>query len=365
MVVSLDEASRTVIALDRTRLQTGRELRGFSQTALARNAGITAAAISQFENGHARPTPSTLLKISHALDLPLGYFARRPGAPVATEPAPFFRSLRSTTVGERRRASALVGLVHELVHAVEQHVALPAPDAPANKATDDDGIEQAAVDAREHLRLDPHAPIPDVALALERHGIVTARFHVDGHQMDAFSVGYPDRPVVVLGADKGQRDRSRFDAAHELGHLVLHEPRHAGTKEAEGQAHRFAAAFLMPADAIRDDLPARADWDRLAELKRTWQVSIAALLKRAQTLGTMSPTAYTQAMKTMSARGWRKREPVDLGPAERPVLLARALEVAAAHGVSLEDLVAEHGLPLHDVRKVLQHIVDPRPKVEL
>lgn len=363
--MSIDEAGRTVVALDRTRLQAGRELRGLSQTALARDAGITAAAISQFENGHSRPTPSTLLKISHALDLPLGYFARRPGAPAAAQPVPFFRSLRSTAVGERKRATALVGLVHELVQAVEQHVALPAADAPPNKPTADAGVEQAAAAAREHLRLDPHAPVPDVVLALERRGIVTARFHVDGHHMDAFSVAYADRPVVVLGADKGQRDRSRFDAAHELGHLVLHKPEHACTKEAEGQAHRFAAAFLMPDDAIRGDLPAHADWHRLAELKRTWQVSIAALLKRAQTLGTMSPNVYTQAMKTMSARGWRRREPVDLGPAESPVLLARALEVAAAHGVTLEDLVAVHGLPLHDVRKILQHSMDPRPKVEL
>jgi Zn-dependent peptidase ImmA (M78 family)/transcriptional regulator with XRE-family HTH domain len=364
--VSLDEASRIVIALDRARLQAGRELRGLSQTALAREAGITAAAVSQFENGHSRPTPSTLLKVSHALELPLAYFARRPGSTAGEAPAAFFRSLRSTSAAERRRATALVGLVHELVHAVEQHVALPPADAPGTApANDDDDVERAASGAREHFGLDPHAPVPDVVRALERHGIVTARFRVDGHQMDAFSVDYRDRPIVVLGADKGHRDRSRFDAAHELGHLVLHGPEHAGTKEAENQAHRFAAAFLMPADAIRDELPRRADWEQLGQLKRKWEVSLAALLKRAQTLGKMDPTAYTQAMKTMSARGWRKREPVDLGPAEKPVLLAKALEVAAAHGVTLDALAAEHGLPLHDLRKVLQHSLDPRPRVEL
>ncbi len=364
--MSLDEAGRTAITLDRARLQAGRELRGLSQTALAREAGITAAAISQFENGHSRPTPATLLKLSHALELPLAYFARHHGHVVGEPPAAFFRSLRSTSAAERRRATALVGLVHELVHAVEQHVALPPADAPENHPVHDDaGIDRAAADAREQLDLDPHAPVPDVVRSMERHGIVTARFRVEGHQMDAFSIDYPDRPVVVLGADKGHRDRSRFDAAHELGHLVLHGPEHAGTKEAENQAHRFAAAFLMPADAIRNDLPRRADWERLAHLKREWGVSIAALLKRAQTLGKMDSTAYTQAMKTLSARGWRKREPVDLGPAEKPVLLTKALEVAASHGVTLDDLAAEHGLPLHDLRKVLEQTLDPRPRVEL
>lgn len=364
--MSLDEAGRTVIALDRARLQAGRELRGLSQTGLAREAGISAAAVSQFENGHSRPTPATLLKVSHALDLPLGYFARRPGLGAAELPAAFFRSLRSTSAAERRRATALVGLVHELVQALEQHVALPPADAPESRtAHGDDGLEQAAAEAREHLSLAAHGPVLDVVRAIERRGVVVARFRVEGPQMDAFSVKYPDRPVVVLGADKGHRDRSRFDAAHELGHLILHRPEEAGTKEAETQAHKFAAAFLMPADAIYDDLPQRADWERLASLKREWGVSIAALLKRAQTLGRMSPTNYTQAMKTLSARGWRRHEPVDLGPAEQPILLMKALQVAEAHGITLADLATAHGLPLHDLRKVLEQSFDPRPRVEL
>jgi Zn-dependent peptidase ImmA (M78 family)/transcriptional regulator with XRE-family HTH domain len=361
--VSVEEASRTVVALDRARLQAGRELRGKSQTALARDAGVTAAAISQFENGHARPAPATLLKISSALDLPVGYFARRAGAHDA--PEAYFRSLRSTSATERRRAAALVGLVHELVHAVEEHVALPPVDLPENtSAADDDEVEAAAAAAREHLGLDATSPVPDVLRLLEKHGVVAARFRVDAEKMDAFSVAYPDRPIVVLGADKGHRDRSRFDAAHELGHLVMHGPDQAGTKEAEAQAHKFAAAFLLPADGIRHDLPARVDWECLIVLKRKWEVSLAALLMRARTLGAMTPETYTQAMKTMSARRWRKDEPGPLGPPEKPVLLATAIEVAQQHGVTLDDLAAERGLPVRDLRSILLPSLDPRPRVE-
>lgn len=362
--MSLEEAGRVAIYLDRARLQTGRELRGKSQTALARDAGVTAAAISQFENGHSRPSSNTLLKISSALDLPPAYFARRAGAP-AEAPAAFFRSLRSTSATDRRRAAALVGLVHELVLAVEQHVALPTVDTPEPTPVDDDHVEDVAARAREHFRLDPHAPIPDVIRVLERHGIVTARFRVDAAKMDAFSVAYPDRPIVVLGADKGHRDRSRFDASHELGHFLLHGPEDVATKSAEGQAHKFAAAFLMPADAIAPELPSQPDWPRLVELKQTWQVSIAALLKRAQTLGVMEASVYTQAMKTMSARNWRKIEPGDLGQPEKPLLLAKALDVAQAHGFTLDHLAAEHGLPVRDLRSILLPSLDPRPRVDL
>ncbi len=58
----------------------------------------------------------------------------------------------------------------------------------------------------------------------------------------------------MLGADKNDRARSRFDLAHELGHLVR-GGQIWGAKEVERQAHAFAAAFLMPAEDIRDDLP--------------------------------------------------------------------------------------------------------------
>lgn len=363
--MSTDEAARVVVDLDRSRLQAGRELRGLSQVALARDTGVTAAAISQFEKGHARPSAQTLVRLGGALQLPLSYFARRAGGASRTPP-PFFRSLRSTSAGERRRAAALVGLVHELVNAIEEHVALPECDLPPRaSATDQHHVEQSAAAARLHLGLHASEPVPDVVRALERRGIITARFKVDAIKMDAFSVAYPSRPVVVLGSDKGHRDRSRFDAAHELGHLVLHGPDDAGTKSAENQAHQFAAAFLMPADAIRDELPHRADWERLIVLKREWGVSIAALLRRALNLGVMDQATYTQAMKTMSARGWRTVEPGNLGPAEQPMLLAKALGVAGAHDVTLRSLAEKHGLPLADLQAIIQPLVDPRPAVHI
>jgi Zn-dependent peptidase ImmA (M78 family)/transcriptional regulator with XRE-family HTH domain len=363
--VDIEAAGRIAITLDRNRLQAGRELRAKSQTALARDAGVSAAAISQFENGHARPAPATLIKIAAALALPLAYFARRPGTPEAP-PEPFFRSLRSTTAGERRRATALVGLVHELVLALEDHVDLPPVDMPEKTpAADDNVVDRAAARAREHMGLGHDGPVPSVVLALERHGVVTARFKVDADEMDAFSVEYSDRPVVVLGSDKGVRDRSRFDAAHELAHLCLHGPDDAGTKSAESQAHRFAAAFLMPADAIADQLPRKPDWELLISLKQEWHVSIGALLIRARTLGRMDPETYVRAMKTISARGWRNQEPGDLGAPERPALLAKALRVAEDNGITLDGLAEKHGLPVHDLRTILRPSLDPRPRVQI
>lgn len=62
----------------------------------------------------------------------------------------------------------------------------------------------------------------------------------------------------------------RFDAAHELGHLVLHPDTEPGSKIVEQQAHAFASEFLMPAAEITHQLPRRIDWPTLHDLKQHW-----------------------------------------------------------------------------------------------
>jgi Zn-dependent peptidase ImmA (M78 family) len=169
-------------------------------------------------------------------------------------------------------------------------------------------------------------PIPNVVGLLESHGVVVTRLPLASTDVDAFSLPFSDRPIVVLGAEKNDRARSRFDAAHELGHLVMHGEQLWGLPEVERQAHRFAAAFLMPRRDIADQLPDRTDWPRFFSLKRQWQVSLAALLMRARALGRMAEGDYLTAVKAASARGWRRVEPVPLGRPEQPQLLQALLQ---------------------------------------
>jgi len=363
------DASDIATLFDRTRLRMARELRGYSQVELAREVGtVTPASLSQFENGHARPAAPTLRRLSVALGVPLAFFAT-PARSVPAEPVNgFFRSLRSTAPRDRHRALAYVQLAHELTLELEKFVKLPEVNLPrtdlSKRVATRKDIAAAANKVRERWSIPP-GPIDDLVRTLERHGIVTTRFCVGMDDVDAFSVAFPVRPIIALGADKGYRDRSRFDAAHELGHLVMHSAGQIGSKAIESEADQFAAEFLMPEDDIRSELPVRADWPVLIRLKAKWHVSIASLIVRAKTLQVMDERAYGQAWKTLSARGWRKREPGDLGPPESPILLRRALQVATETGVTLEALIERARLPEGDIRIILGHIHDPRPRVEL
>jgi Zn-dependent peptidase ImmA (M78 family)/DNA-binding XRE family transcriptional regulator len=354
---------------DRSRLRMARELRGLTQVQLAREAGsVTSASVSQFENGHARPATSTLRRLSVALRVPLSFFAAPTRLPAQEQVNGFFRSLRSTSPRDRQQALAYVQLARELALELEKFVALPELDLPrfpvdAEREFYSAEIEEIASQVRDHWKI-PDGPIENMARLLEKSGIVVIRFRVSTEKVDAFCVDFPDRPVVALGADKGLRDRSRFDAAHELGHLVMHGAGQVGDKVAERQANEFAAAFLMPAGDIKPELPSRLDWPTLLRLKTRWHVSIAALLVRAKTLDVMDEHTYAQAWKALSARGWRKVEPGNLGNPEVPVLLQRAVELTKKNGFTFEEFISHSGLPEADIRTLLNRDIEERPRVE-
>ena len=125
---------------------------------LLRQAGdpISAPALSQLERGVNRPSAATLTALASALEFPISYFAARRGAGGADEPEPvgYFRSLRSTSVRDRKRALGHVFLLHDLVAAIEDRLRLPAINLPTNLTAPSstvEGIKSIAADARRHL----------------------------------------------------------------------------------------------------------------------------------------------------------------------------------------------------------------------
>lgn len=374
MATDVDAAALVRIAAltDPGRVRRARESHRLTQAQLAGQLeaaghGISAPALSQIERGVTRPSPETLVALASVLDHPVRFFARRAvptGGSDDADTGGFFRSLRATSARDRRCALANAFLMHDLVVAIEQHVRLPEVEVPRLGTSQP---AEAAAQVRRAWGMDG-GPVPHVVRELERHGVVVVRLAHAGEKVDAFSVNFPNRPVVVLGNDKGKRDRSRFDASHELGHLVLHDhPDHEGT-DVEAEAHAFAAEFLMPADVIEGELRAeRLTWSRLLDLKLRWGTSIAALVRRARDVDVISQGKYTNFMKAISARGWRKEEPgdQDLGPPEASAVLDIIEDYFRKQNISLDRIAEEAGLPLRPLRAIIEASRDPRPRLRL
>lgn len=353
-----------------SRLTQARRMLAITRAELARRADLSAAAISQYESGAVRPRPSTLAQLALVLNVPIE-FLTEPGAPEAVPAVDtsFFRSLRRTTQRDRERAVAYAGLLSQLVAALERRVTLPAftpiPDLALDPDADQEAAEVAARTVRERWDLGDQ-PVANVVRLLERRGVIVARLPLGSHDVDAFSWAGGPRPLVLLGDEKQNFERSRFDAAHELAHVLLHaadpEPAHP---QMERQAHRFSGAVLIPAEALADAWPTRRwDWSQLVRTKERWGISMAAQLLRGRDLGLISPATYQSKMKYMSRMGWRRTEPGSQRPPEQPDLLNQAIGLLEQNGISLDE-VSEEARLLGREALLERLCLSPRPPLRL
>ena len=346
------------------RLGQARMARGMKMVDLAAMVGVTPAAIGQYEAGHIKPSGEVLGRLAVALGFPVTFFeAGRPMSSMSADLA-HFRRLRSVTTSARNRQIARLALLEELVARIEQDVELPVVDIPVVSLEDGDRreIESLAELVRTRWGLED-GPLVNVIALLESKGCVVVRLVSADEGIDAYSRWSGPRPVVVLTLDKNDAARSNFDAAHELGHLVMHQDAEPGSRPAEEQAHMFAAAFLMPATAIRPELPTRFDLPAFIALKQRWRVSIQALLYRARVLGTVSEAAYKRAMMKISMWGWRTGEPSSITDIEEPYVLAAAVALLRDdRGMDAAALAREMSIP-RDLMDAF--VLEARPRLRV
>ncbi|WP_152275358.1 helix-turn-helix domain-containing protein [Arthrobacter koreensis] len=341
------------------RLRLARFRAGLTIKDLAERVGVTHSAISQYETGRTRPTSVTLSKLAMATGVTPGFFRfdRRPVSSGGLD-GTHFRSLRSTTKTVRSTAWAWSELALDVSDVLERYVRFPPVDLPEKSLTSGEDIVEAAGMLRDHWKL-PEGPVGSLVRHMEAHGILVTRAPTAAEGVDAFSHFQGRRPIVVLGPQDKDAGRSRFDAAHELGHLICHPEADPGGSQ-EQQAHAFAAELLMPHQHMIDLLPRRFDLGAYARLKHEWGVSIAALLYRAKTLSVISDAAYRRAVVTMNKNYGRKDEPFPLPRTEQPKLLRSAISLITSTGRSVADLANEISISLQDLNSIAGGL-DSRP----
>ena len=348
--------SGTMPDFDGERLSLARRLARKPRTTLAQEVGVSAAAITQFERRQAKPTRAVAAQLALALGTPLEFFQEGLRVPRIPVESAHFRSLRSTPALSRDRALAFAELGAAVVSVFEAYLDFPAlsfsthlVDGTVNSAR----IAEIARETRREMNIGV-GPVPHVVRALEAAGVIvlTMPTYIDSREVDAFSTDTGGRPLVLLSPGKSDRARSRFDAAHELGHLVMHPDVEPGSKIVEEQAQTFASQFLAPDDELVSDLPPRLDWNRLLEAKAKWKISLRALAFRAHRLGVWSDATYTRANKQLSYEGNPERG--ELGPREQPVAVGKAMQILAEAGYSADYLAASSRLPIASLDEIVR-----------
>ena len=110
-------------------------------------------------------------------------------------------------------------------------------------------------------------------------------------------------------------------------------------KERERQANKFASSFLLPRDTFLADCrkyPTELEYYR--NLKNDWEVSIQAMIFRANDLDVISNNQYQYLMRQVSSRGWRKKEPGDYPYTLNENIFKMAIKLLLDNDYSKEDI---------------------------
>lgn len=341
-----------------TRLTIARKRCLLTKKALAERIGVAPITILRCEQGESEPSPDSVRSLSKALDFPQEFFF----GPDLDEPlseVTSFRSQTSMTAALRDAALAAGSIGFLISDWVEKRFNLPVDQLPDLSGQ---GPEEAARALREQWGLGER-PISSMLNLLEAKGIRTFSLAENTTTVNAYSLWRGNIPYVFLNTYKSA-ECGRFDAAHELGHLVLHQDGKSRGREAEDQANAFASSFLMPKADVVACLPRGVmGLHHIITAKTRWKVSAAALAHRLNRLGLISDWKYRDYCIEMSRLGYFKREPQGI-QRERSLVWDKVLKALWAEQTTQDDIARELHIPVSELSSLVFGIVNPENELD-
>ncbi|AHD02286.1 helix-turn-helix domain-containing protein [Leisingera methylohalidivorans] len=340
------------------RLRMARFRRKLSGKGLAEAAGLTPVTVSKAENGH-QPDEATVQKLADALEYPIDFFFMEPPETLETK-AVSFRSLKKMSAAERNASLAAGSIGIAFYDWIEKHFNLPLPDL-IDLSKERDRPEVAARLLRQHWGLGDR-PIGSLLKLYESKGIRVLSLSENTPNVDAYSFWHAERPYMFLNQRK-TAERSNFDSAHELGHLVLHfhaARQSAQIDDAEKQADQFASAFLMPEDDVKSRFGHVYSASQIIQAKHRWKVSAMALATRLHGLGMLSDWNYRSIIIELGQRGYRKGEPVGV-ERETSTVLGKVLAALWKNGVTRSEIAQKLNLPWEEVETLIFDLAGHMP----
>lgn len=306
-----------------------------TKKALAERVSVTVRSLTAYESGATCPSEETLGNLSKVLGFPMDFFVGEELDPPPVETVSF-RSLSTMSAGRRDAAIAASVLAVELSKWIETRFKLPVVNLPDLREHSDMGSVEAAASAVREEWGRGCLPIKNMIHLLEANGIRVFSLTEDNNDVDAFSFWRDGIPYIFLNTKKSP-ERSRFDAAHELGHLVLHRHGSLQGRDVEHQADAFASAFLMPRASVLPVDTRFCTLDKIIQIKRIWNVSVMSLIVRLHHLNLLSEWHYRELCIEATSRGYRKSEPNSI-PREMSVLLAQVFQALREDNIGRADI---------------------------
>ncbi|MFP7159736.1 ImmA/IrrE family metallo-endopeptidase [Priestia aryabhattai] len=316
------------------KLTNMRLLHGFSRQELANNLGITEQAVWQYENGYTTPGLETINKMRKLFNIK-AKFLYSPDF-ITNQIAENNIAYRASERSSRKKAKAEsihLEYLNVMLDFIEKYIAYPPNllieirNESINLQNENEKkgipkektIEQISLLTRERIGLNKEDN-EDFLFLLEKSGAFIFEKAL-GEEVDAYSVwSNQDRPFIMLSNIKKSSSRRNFDLAHELGHLILHhridifelEPKEF--EQVEKEANLFASNFLLPGKEYLRDLKhiqRKSNPKSYIDLKKKWNVSIAAMGRRAYSFREIDYQQYRYFNALLNKYEFKHKEPLD------------------------------------------------------
>jgi Zn-dependent peptidase ImmA (M78 family)/transcriptional regulator with XRE-family HTH domain len=330
---------------------------------LAEKAGLTPDTLSRLEKGKTlAPDDATVGRLARALGFPSSFFYDGAPEEIDTNAVSFrsfrsFRSFSKMSAKEREAAISAGSLALQLNSWVEDRFQLPAPRL--LDLSCETNPDLASTLLRQSWTLG-EKPIGNLVGLLETHGVRVFSLSENTASVNAFSFWRDDKPFIFLNNFK-TAESSIFDAAHELGHLILHKhgnPR--GERSIEREADRFASSFLMPENDVRARIPKRVTIDIVLRAKKRWRVSAMAMARRLENLSIVSEWQYKSICIELTKRGYRKSEPIGIDRETSPVWRSILAQLWSER-VTKNDIAETLNLPLDELEGLIWNLAGHKP----
>jgi Zn-dependent peptidase ImmA (M78 family)/DNA-binding XRE family transcriptional regulator len=334
------------------RLKRAREIKGWTQQELADAVGVTQAAIARVERNALTPSDHLQQQIALATGFPVSFFQQDNTVDFPLGSL-LFRQHMTLRSRERDQILQTAWATYVLYDSMSHKLRLMPLRLPR---VQDEDVNTAALLTRNALGIEPDVPVRNLVNRLEKAGVVVLSIPLDIHGHDAFSLWSDRRAIVVLSHGKAG-DRQRFTVAHEIGHLVQHYILWGSHDQVEKEANDFAEEFLLPEDAMREEITKPVTLSSLAALKPRWGVSVDALVERAYHLNIITTEQRKYLHKQINLH-WKGGEPLNLSiEPERPRALRKMAEVlygTKASSISHQKLARDASMPVSLVAEILE-----------
>jgi Zn-dependent peptidase ImmA (M78 family)/transcriptional regulator with XRE-family HTH domain len=335
---------------NQSRLKVARQRAALTRKELAKRIGVEPRAVTGFETGQYMPTEDNVARIARATGFPAEFF-EEDDIELLNADGVSFRSMTKMTAKQRDAAVAAGSIAFVLNDWVDQKFDLVDSNVPDYRGATP---EAAALSLRQSWGLGEQ-PIKNMVHLLESNGIRIFSLAENCVEVDAYSVWRGPRPFIFLNMGKSG-ERRRFDAAHELAHLVLHRHGCPNGVEAEKEAHAFAGAFLMPTASIKAIGRVIPTLDYILQLKKRWIVSAAAMTSRLHEVGHLTYYHYNRLYVELSRKGFRTTEPFGVKP-ETSQVWQKVFAELRRDGRGVQFIADELRLPPDEIVKLVFGLV--------